>query len=118
MSLCKVNAGVPAPALASSSHTTALNRKSSTPPPPNSSGMLNPITPCLPAARNTSRSTMPLASQASAFGVTSRARNSRTTSRNCSCSGPKTVRRICFPYSSSRMVALAWPPPSHMVCNP
>ena len=86
-SLCKLNAGVPGPARASSSVTTALNRKSSTPPPPNSAGTLKPITPCLPAARYTSRSTIPALSQARACGATSRDRNSRTTSRNCSCSG-------------------------------
>src|ERR1700744_328597 len=94
MSLCRVNAGAPGPPTASSSATTALNRKSLTPPPPNCSGTLKPITPCLPAARYTSRSTIPASSQAWACGATSRARNSRTTSRNCSCSGSKTVRRI------------------------
>src|SRR6201996_7689751 len=94
MSLCSVNAGVPGPAVASSSATTALNRKSASPPPPNCSGTLNPITPCLPAAWYTARSTIPASSQAWACGATSRARNSRTTSRNCSCSGSKTVRRI------------------------
>src|ERR1700761_8981819 len=92
MSLCRVNAGVPGPATASSSATTALKRKSLTPPPPNCSGTLKPITPCLPAAWYTARSTMPASSQARACGATSRAMNSRTTSRNCSCSASKTAR--------------------------
>ena len=48
-SLCRLSAGPGTPALAISSSMIALNRKSSLPPPPNSSGMLNPMSPCLPA---------------------------------------------------------------------
>ncbi len=56
--------GRPLPTWGVSSSMTALNRKSSDPPPPNSSGMLNPIRPYLPAAtyaeRSTRRSALPL----------------------------------------------------------
>ena len=49
-SFCRLSAGRGHADLAISSLMTALNRKSSDPPPPYSSGMLNPISPYLPAA--------------------------------------------------------------------
>jgi hypothetical protein len=70
-SLCRLSAGAGTPALAISSSMIALNLKSSVPPPPNSSGMLNPMSPCLPAATYADRSTMRSASHFSALGTSS-----------------------------------------------
>ena len=70
-SLCRLSAGAGTPALAISSSMIALNRKSSEPPPPNSSGMLNPMSPYLPAAMYADRSTMRSASHFSALGTSS-----------------------------------------------
>src|SRR6185312_3890474 len=91
---------------------TALNRKSSEPPPPYSSGMLNPMSPYLPAAANAERSTIRSASHFSAFGTSSRSMNSLVVSRSCSCSASKMLRFIalpCPPYRRSLLGERQWP---------
>jgi hypothetical protein len=70
-SLCRLSAGAGTPAFEISSSMIALKRKSSLPPPPNSSGMLNPMRPCLPAATYAERSTMRSCSHFSVFGTSS-----------------------------------------------
>ena len=58
-----------------------------------------PSRPVLPAASQTSRDTIPSRSHWAWYGVTSRAMNSRTISRNASCSGVKMSRSMPPPRS-------------------
>src|SRR5689334_3630139 len=93
---------------------TALKRKSSDPPPPNSSGMLNPIRPYLPAATNADRSTMRCSSHFSALGTSSRSMYCRVDSRSASCSASNTVRftisspSLGFPYRLAFLRERQW----------